>query len=119
MTGDLHAKYDYCPIHGDLLAARRSARCADAGPGHEYPSDGDLRAEVETLVDRVWGVGDSLIAASDLRRQLHALAAASSATPVTIAQERVSMALTSRGIFGPDRDDFMAVLEALDIAVAP
>ena len=31
-----HNVIHYCPIHGDLLAAPRSHRCANAPKGHEY-----------------------------------------------------------------------------------
>lgn len=36
-TAEAKRKFLYCPLHGDLLAGPRSARCADALVGHEFP----------------------------------------------------------------------------------
>lgn len=49
------SEYVYCPIHGDLLAARRSFVCEHAKKGHEYgspvlPSSGVDVAKIERLI---------------------------------------------------------------------
>lgn len=46
----------YCPVHGDLLAGIRSARCAETEPGHELLAVVDpdgLRAAVESERERL------------------------------------------------------------------
>lgn len=46
----------YCGVHGDLLAAPRSVRCAEAPAGHEYTLAPAPQPAVDTETEVQWGV---------------------------------------------------------------
>lgn len=54
MTAEANAYY--CGVHGDLLAAPRSFRCAQAPAGHEYVAADGATTKTEVRIAYEYGV---------------------------------------------------------------